>query len=320
VMSEESTTPDLAAHWRELQHCRPMHARLPLAVVLALWTVAVADLSGPERASAATNCPGTFQVLNNDRIGSLRLPAGPYTISISGDVGCAQAAVLFNRFLEDWDGVLPKRWKVTGNGFRQGASEAGFTLTPYRGPPPAPPAPAGGQICQGAFSLTSPDRILSLPFRAGNYSVQLLSNSQSLNCAAAYRYFSNFLHGGPRTPLPRPWMLDARTSTFSRSAGVGFQALFIGGSTGGGGRTTGLICPGTFRVVRSDHINSLSVRAGRYYLYGIGDIGCVEVTNRFRSFLSAGRIPPTNWSLNTQTATFLYQGNRGFRVEPVGGV
>lgn len=294
---------------------RPRHF---IAVPLLAGVALAAALGGTASASAAS-CPGTFQVLNSDRIGSLKLPAGPYTITTSGGVGCQQAAALLNRFLEDWDGVLPNRWRVSGAGFRQGGSQAAFTVSAAKSPPPLPPSP-GGPICPGAFTLTAPAHILKLSLAAGNYAVQLLSESPSLGCVAASRDLSAFLRGGSRTPLPPPWTLNAATSTFSRGGSTGFRIIAAGSSTGGGGRTKGFTCPGTFQTRHNDRINSLKVPAGRYYLYALGDIGCLEVTNRFSSFLASGRIPPKNWTLNTQTATFLYQGNRGFRVEPVNGV
>ncbi len=288
-----------------------------LIAVVAVCAIFAAMLDGAASASAGT-CTGTFQVLNSDRIGSLKLPAGPYTITTAGGLGCQQAASLFNRFLQDWDGVLPGGWKVSGSGFRQGTGEVGFTVGPSRSRPPLP-VPAGGEICPGAFTLPSADRILNLRLPAGNYAVQLLTPGSSLSCASAYRYFSIFLRGSYRTPLPSRWTLNAAAASFSRGA-VGFRIINAGGSTAGGGRTQGFTCPGTFQVRHSDQIDSLKVPAGRYYLYALGDIGCVEVANRFTSFLAGNRIPPTNWTLNTQTATFLYQGNRGFRVEPVNGV
>ncbi len=289
-------------------------------LVGALCACAVFGATLTAAASAnAASCPGTFQVLNSDRIGSLELPAGPYTITTAGGVGCSQAATLFNRFLQDWDGILPNRWKVSGSGFRQGAGSAAFTVKAASSPP-LPPPTGFGPICPGAFTLTAADRVGGLTLRAGNYAVQLLSSSPSLTCAAANRQLSAFLAASPSSPLPAPWRLDVAAATFTRTAGVGFRIIEAGGSTGGGGRTVGVTCPGTFQVVHNDRINSLRVPAGRYYLYALGDIGCVEVVNRFRSFLTANGIPPRNWTLNVQTATFLYQGNRGFRVEPVNGV
>jgi hypothetical protein len=295
-----------------------MGGRRFLLGFLCTCAVLAAALGGAATASAAS-CPGTFQVLNSDRIGSLKLPAGPYAITTAGGVGCAQAATLFNRFLQDWDGILPNRWVVSGSGFRQQGSRAAFTVRAARSAP-IPPTPGFGPICPGAFTLTAPDRINALSLRAGNYAVQLLSSSTALSCTTANRQLSNFLAAEPEEPLPSPWTLNASTATFTRSAGVGFRIIVAGSSTSGGGRTVGVTCPGFFQVVHNDRINSLRVRAGRYYLYALGDIGCVEVVNRFRSFLAANGIPPRNWTLNTQTATFLYQGNRGFRVEPVNGV
>ncbi len=295
-----------------------MGGRRVLVGFLVACAVFAASLGGAAGASAA-GCPGTFQVLNSDRIGSLKLPAGPYAITTAGGVGCSQAATLFNRFLQDWDGILPNRWKVSGSGFRQQGSNAAFTVAPARSAPI--PAPAGyGAICPGAFTVTVTDRIGALTLKNGNYAIQLLSSSSALSCTAANRQLSNFLEASSGSPLPSPWTVNAATATFTRSTGVGFRVIVAGSATGGGGRTVGVTCPGFFQVVHSDRINSLRVPAGRYYLYALGDIGCVEVVNRFRSFLAANGIPPRNWTLNTQTATFLYQGNRGFRVEPVNGV
>jgi hypothetical protein len=295
-----------------------MGARRFLVGSLVACAAFAATLTSSAHAGA-TSCPGTFQVVNNDRIGSLKLPAGPYVITTTEGVGCQQAAALFNRFLQDWDGVLPNRWKVSEGGFRQQGSSAAFTVNAASSPPL--PAPEGfGQICPGAYTLTTAAKIGSLTLKSGNYAVQLLSNSPALTCPAAYRQLSVYLAGTPGASVSPPWTLDAATATFSRAAGVGFRIINAGGSTGGGGSTVGFTCKGTFQVLHNDRINSLRVPAGRYYLYALGDIGCVEVTNRFRNFLEANGIPPKNWTLNGQTATFLYQGNRGFRVEPVNGV
>src|SRR3954453_4277979 len=71
---------------------------------------------GATRAQAATPCP-TFQVLHDDRVGALLLPAGTYGVTVK-DLTCAQSTRLFAEFLQDYDGVLPKPWKtiVTGKG------------------------------------------------------------------------------------------------------------------------------------------------------------------------------------------------------------
>ena len=59
-------------------------------------------------------CPGTFQVQHNDRIGRLRLPKGPYTITVikKHRITCHKASNLFAKFLQDPSGNLPHRWKL----------------------------------------------------------------------------------------------------------------------------------------------------------------------------------------------------------------
>src|SRR4051812_9404336 len=106
-----------------------MGARLLTAAMVTASLMLGASTAGAA-SPPATSCPGTFQVLNSDRIGPLGLPAGPYAIAPSGGVGCAEAATLFTRFLQDWDGVLPGGWKVAGKGFRRQGSAAAFTVTP----------------------------------------------------------------------------------------------------------------------------------------------------------------------------------------------
>jgi hypothetical protein len=78
-------------------------------------------------------CRGTFRVLNNDRIGQLRLPRGPYRITLVGrGMTCQQASSRFTAFLQDFDGVLPRPWRlnVQTATFRQGANGPGFRVKP----------------------------------------------------------------------------------------------------------------------------------------------------------------------------------------------
>lgn len=79
-------------------------------------------------------CPAPFRVLHNDRIGSLALPKGDYSIVLLQRRGlpCARAAELFARFLEDFDGVLPPPWILEPQtaSFRRSASGPGFRVKP----------------------------------------------------------------------------------------------------------------------------------------------------------------------------------------------
>jgi hypothetical protein len=85
--------------------------------------------------SDGTRCPGTFRVLNNDRIGSLRLPAGPYIITRlrGSDLSCSQSSQLFRQFLNLPRGNLPRPFVLnarTGT-FRAGRdSRDGFRVKP----------------------------------------------------------------------------------------------------------------------------------------------------------------------------------------------
>jgi hypothetical protein len=174
--------------------------------------------------AATTTCPATFRVLHNDRVGSLRLSAGAYTVTTTGDLSCAQASKLFTRFLEDWDGVLPYDWQATADGFRSADGRTGFTVA-----------------------------------RAS-------------------------------TPVP------------------------------GGGGTTGTPCSGTFDVMHDDHIDSLKVPAGSYVVYALGGLACAQAMGDLRGDLTRDAIPARGWTLDTQTATFMWHHTEGFRVEPANGV
>jgi hypothetical protein len=80
-------------------------------------------------------CPATFRVVNNDRIGALRFPAGPYWVSIYKGTGitCPQSSRLFASFLQRTDGRLPSPWviSVATGSFRRGRSSPyGFVAKP----------------------------------------------------------------------------------------------------------------------------------------------------------------------------------------------
>jgi hypothetical protein len=309
------TTRRFPASSRTMKPIRATFVVLAALAATVAFVLPTAAQSAPV-ASAAATCPGTFQVLHDDRIGTLKLPAGPYTITTSGKVTCNQASALFTRFLEDWDGILPGGWKVKGSGFA--SSTAAFTVKASVTPPNPPPP--NGQTCPGTFTLHDNDKINGLSLKAGNYVIQLTKKGASLTCDQAGVQFSTFLTKNYTKPLPAPWTLDVATSTFSEGGGIGFKVIRTGGGTGGGGNTTGILCPATFRVVHNDQIGSLKVKAGSYYIYVIGNLTCQQVTADFKLDLNLGRVPNSQWKLDTQTATFLFNKTRGFRVEPVNGV
>jgi hypothetical protein len=85
---------------------------------------------------AGKRCPGTFRVLHDDSVGRLRLAAGPYRITLVGGLSCKRASALFSHFLDDFQGTLPRPWRLnaqTGTFLRGSGSGTGFRVKPARG-------------------------------------------------------------------------------------------------------------------------------------------------------------------------------------------
>ena len=262
-------------------------------LVLALAVSVTAALALAPGASAAEyNCPGTFQVLHNDRIGSMQLPAGAYVITLlnENEVGCSEASRLFTQFLEDWDGRLPRPWVgiASSRTFTEGrGSGIGFRVTPTSNPP-GPPHPPSSRVCPGYFTVLHNDRIGSFGIPKGRYHLILLSRSTRFNCAAASRNFTRFLQDWDGR-LPRPWFLDPSTGSFMRgSIHIGFRIreyLTPGGNENGRHPRGQQRCPATFRVLNNDSIGRLNLRRGNYNVWVSGGLSCSGSTRLFASFL-----------------------------------
>lgn len=175
-------------------------------------------------------CPGTFQVLHDDAIGALRVPAGAYRIDLvaAGRLTCAQAAARLAAFLRDYDGRLPSPWIVDPETatFLRGGVEVGFRIEPVAGTAPAgpvTPVPGDGRACPGSFQVLHDDRAGRLPLPAGPYLLVPLTGS-SLSCAEASTWLRRFL-AAPGDRLPGPWVVSASTGTFRHGRGsrVGFR-------------------------------------------------------------------------------------------------
>jgi hypothetical protein len=191
--------------------------RLGLASALALAALlATLALSLGASSAAGAGCP-SFRVLHDDRIGAAVLPAGSYTITIAPSAGltCPAAARLFTRFLEDFDGVLPSPWRVSGQGsgrasFAQGG-KAGFSVARSS-------ASGGGgntelgALCRNTFTVNSNVLLGPLTFPKGQYLLYLPSGS-GISCNRAAVLFTRFL-GSPGGRLPFPWRLRNQTATF----------------------------------------------------------------------------------------------------------
>ncbi|MBA3263443.1 MAG: hypothetical protein H0T69_13430 [Thermoleophilaceae bacterium] len=133
-----------------------------------------------------TICPGTFQVLHNDHIGTCH-PGGHYLVTLLsvGRITCSQASAYLSRFLADFDGILPAPWFIdpeTGS-FMRGGRNVGFRIKELAGPPVPNGGGSGrypaGRSCPGTFSVLNNDSIGRLRLRKGPYRITLVGSAFS---------------------------------------------------------------------------------------------------------------------------------------------
>src|ERR1700712_2274353 len=101
-----------------LSRSEPRRGRFVVLALVGLLAAAaaLALVARPAGAANPTTCPG-FKVLHDDRIGAATFPAGTYTVTLQDtSLDCKASATLFARFLEDYDGILPKPWTVANEG------------------------------------------------------------------------------------------------------------------------------------------------------------------------------------------------------------
>lgn len=311
-----------------------MRARIRSLVLVT--SALLAALALPAGASAQGGgstavCPATFEVLHDDTIGALYLPRGAYTVTLlnADTLTCAQASDLFRQFLEDWDGRLPRPWRLNAqtSTFTRGSSGTGFSVAPagnHGGGGGGGHHPHGA-ACPGTFRVLHNDVIGTFSIPRGNYRITLLSVGR-ISCSQASRYFARFLQDYDGI-LPFPWILDPETGTFMRGRrNVGFRIKEWVGPvvpSGGGSGThpTGSRCPGTFRVLHNDRIGKLRLPKGPYRITLVrSGVSCSQASAQFTRFLQdyEGALPRP-WVLNVQTATFTRgAGGAGFRVKQAG--
>lgn len=202
----------------------PGSARRKIGASLALTLLAVAALFavgfGGTSAGAAS-CP-SFRVLHNDRIGPAVLPAGNYEVTPAAGSGlsCQRTSQLFARFLEDWDGNLPGRWRVVAQGRGQArflnGSRLGFTVSRIGSSEEEGSInPALGRLCPGTYKVNHTTVVGPLRFTRGRFLIYIPSGSR-IGCRRASVLFTRFL-GQPGGRLPYPWRVKNQTATFYRS-------------------------------------------------------------------------------------------------------
>jgi hypothetical protein len=199
------------------------------AAALMVGTVPQANAAKAEAAAAPLRCPATFHVLHDDRIGRLKLPQGHYRIKLLDDqaLGCSRASKLFAKFLQDFDGNLPGKWrlKVRQATFVKRGTDVGFSVKKVgrRSGSGGGKHPKGRHEKCPTFRVLHNDRIGSLRLPRGTYQMTALGG---LTCQKASNRFAAFLEL-PEGNLPGRWRLHARTGTFTRGqSGKGFQVNF----------------------------------------------------------------------------------------------
>jgi hypothetical protein len=201
--------------------------------VTALLAIAALLPAAPAAAQSPEACPATFQVLHDDRVGELALPAGHYEVIVGGGLSCARASSLFAEFLQDFDGRLPRPWRVFAAtmSFVRGGGPVSFAVVAVPSPHGGGGGghhPSTGTLCPGTFRVLHNDRIGALRLPAGRYRLTLLAVGRP-SCARASRLFARFLNDFEGN-LPRPWAVDAPTGTFRRGAGsFGFRVKPVSG-------------------------------------------------------------------------------------------
>jgi hypothetical protein len=173
---------------------------------------------GGDSASAAV-CP-SFRVLHDDRIGQAVFPAGTYELSTEpGGISCREASQLFARFLQDWDGDLPKPWEVVprGTGRAQFDRHGQPTILVRR----TDGGDGGGnseigRLCPGTFTVNAGSDVGPLFFAKGEYLVYIPARS-AITCRRASVLFTGFL-ASPSGALPIPWRVTTQTATFYKPA------------------------------------------------------------------------------------------------------
>lgn len=168
------------------------------------------------------SCPGYFTVVHNDSIGSFKVPRGKYRITLidSSRFTCAKAVKRFKEFLLDFNGKLPRAWrlsKASATFYKPKNPRVGFDINRAYGPSPKPDRNTRLARCPGTFRVLHNDRIGKLYLPKGPYYIYVGTN-RGLSCSGAANLFRDFLNR-PDGKLPRPWNLNPKKARFRAGPG-----------------------------------------------------------------------------------------------------
>jgi hypothetical protein len=187
------------------------------AAFTATVVAAAALLSLGAGSAAAATCP-SFRVLHDDRIGAASFPAGSYEVTTKPGFSCSEASKLFARFLQDWDGNLPKPWTITarGSGRAQFDRAGSPTIMVNRIGGGGGNNSLVGKLCPGTFTVNAGSDVGPLFFAKGQYLIYIPAKS-AISCRRGSVLFTRFL-GAPSGALPDPWQVMTQTATFFKPA------------------------------------------------------------------------------------------------------
>jgi hypothetical protein len=283
-----------------------------LSVLIVLAAALTAGLSSS--AVGATTCP-TFTVLHNDQIGSVKIPAGQYTVAPKG-VTCKNSAILIERFLDDYDGILPDGWTVTGGSsivFKKSGTSESITMKRTT----VAPSGGGGSdkqngVCPGNFTVLHNDKVGGMSLKAGQYQI----TTKGLYCWFDTQKLAYFLDYNETGKLPSPWTVVPALKKIQRSPNHYFRLKYLGNSGGGGYHPGNMIrCSNTVSVTTAGVLAGMQFPAGKYFVNVAPGTTCAGATSLFTQWLSAGAVN-NSWKVDSQTATFTLN-SKAFQIEPV---
>ncbi len=195
---------------------------------------------GPTPAPSSLTCPGSFQVVHNDKIGAMSLPAGNYRINrltSSQKITCPQATAWFAYFLNhDYAGNLPAPWTMNtaAKTFYDGSKTNGFNVQRLSGFAILMGSNPryGDSICSTHFAVGATSTVSGFTVPAGSY---VLIATGSATCARATELATETINNGE---LPAGWTIDKSIGWFHTIGGrYGFQ--LDPGASGSGSSFTG---------------------------------------------------------------------------------
>ena len=273
------------------------------------------DIAPAPEGNGLTKCPGSYQVLDAARAGTMSLPARAYTLATTIDLDCSEAARLLTEFQRNWGTKLPLTWKpVSGPvGF---SNSAGQRFSVSR-------APAAGPSRLACPYLTLVQGAQAGPVYVGAGRYRLSRSSTSLGCAAAARnFFALAYHTGDPDGSWRVESFGTPGVRFVRGS-TSFTLRRAFSTTSGGGTYPArgeYRCGPFFTVQNNDPIGKrFTVKKGRYSITTFGSTDCAEAVKILPTLLGmrSGALP-SPWRLRAATGSFVRSaaGSSGFRLSP----